>query len=132
MIDTYRTDLRTASHSSHHIHEVVVTTDGACVFVSGENMITHRINAHFASILSVGFLRELASWEWLFLRLYNESRSNPDFKHKQKQGLYQSQSKFDICDKHIELPAKQLDYFLRSNKSNINQKPSQNVAILNL
>jgi len=25
---------------------------------------------------------------------------------------------------HIELPAKQLDYFLRRNKSNINQKPS--------
>jgi len=28
------------------------------------------------------------------------------------------------CDEHIELPAKILDYFLRSNKSNINQSLS--------
>ena len=67
MLDTHRTDFRTTSHSSQHIHEVDVTTDGACVFLTGENMITHRIDAYFTSILSTGFLRELASWECFFV-----------------------------------------------------------------
>ena len=48
VIDTHRTDLGVTRQGCHYIHEIIVTANRTCVLLASEDMITQRIDAHFA------------------------------------------------------------------------------------
>ena len=58
VIDTRTTDLGVTRQGCHHIHETIMTANRTCVLLASEDMITQRINTHFAgakpATLSVG------------------------------------------------------------------------------